>query len=61
MITFSNFRQEELPEVGGFAKESLSRDLDDFNSFSGIYNADYLLGFEGSIINAINVIGNDDK
>jgi len=61
MIYFSSLRHEELPEVGGFVKESLSRDLDSFNSFSGIYNADYLLGFQGSITNAMNVIGNYDK
>ena len=61
MITYYYFRHEELPVVGGFVKESVSRDMVKFTNFSEIYNADYLIGFQGSIDNAMNVIGQNDK
>ncbi len=57
MSIFSNFRQEELPVIGSFVKESFNRDIEDFSSFGGVFTADYLLGFQGSITIAVNVVG----
>lgn len=57
----SQFRHEELPEVGGFVKESLSRDLEDFTFFSGIFDEEYILGFEGGISEANVAISTEDK
>jgi len=57
----SQFRHEELPEIGGFVKVSFSRDIEDFTAFSSIFSTEYIPGFQGSINNATEAISTDDK